>query len=350
MAINLHSKYDSKIKSCFATRSLIAGNLSEEYSFTGVKTVKVTTPITVPMVDYDRTATGNRYGTPTEVQDIVQELTLTQDRSFSLVVDKGNNEDQDGVKAAGKMLALQLAERAIPEFDGYCFKKLSEKAGTIVKNDEALTAENICGRISMGTEALDDAEVPQDGRILYVPSGVYKLLRLSREFMAVESVAEESLLRGVVGMYDNMKVVKVPSARWPKNVNFLIVYKFSATAPVKLNDTKLHQDPPGISGNLIEGRQYYDCFVFAAKAAGVYAEVGAEAELLAEPTFSLAGDTLTITAAEGTVLYTADGSDPRYSMNAKSGGSVTVMKGDVIKACAVKEGAFGSGAVSYEVL
>ncbi len=351
MAINLHSRYDKKIKSCFTTRSLIAGNLSEEYSFTGAKTVKITTPITVPMTDYDRAAAANRYGTPTEVQDIVQELTLTQDRSFSLVVDKGNNEDQDGVKAAGKMLALQLAERAIPEFDAYCLAKLAHSAGSIVKNSEDHTTESVCERNSMGTAALDDAEVPQDGRVLYVPAPVYKLLRLSNEFLAVESVAEESLVRGVVGRYDNMKVIKVPSARWPEGVNFIIVYKFSATAPVKLSDTKLHQDPPGISGNLIEGRQYYDCFVFAAKCQGVYAEVCSDAEVCATPTASISGSTLTLacTTDGANILYTTDGTDPRYSADAKTGSSVTVQSGEEVRACAVKDGAFTSGVLVYKV-
>ena len=107
MAINLHSKYDSKIKSCFATRSLIAGNLSEEYSFTGVKTVKVTTPITVPMVDYDRAAAGNRYGTPTDVGDPVQIMTMRRMRSFNAVLDNTYAVDQ-AIKKAGVFLKMEI--------------------------------------------------------------------------------------------------------------------------------------------------------------------------------------------------------------------------------------------------
>ena len=113
MAIQLHDKYAKQIQTEFKRESLTNGRFNQEYSFSGVKTVKISTPVTVPMNDYTRTGTS-RYGTPTEMEDIVQELTLTQDKSFSLTIDKGNNQDQSGIKEAGRMLSLQIAERAVP--------------------------------------------------------------------------------------------------------------------------------------------------------------------------------------------------------------------------------------------
>ena len=45
----------------------------------------------------------------------------------------------------------------------------------------------------------------------------------------------------------------------------------SATvAPTKLEDYKVHEDPPGISGALVEGRINYDAFVLDNKAKGIY--------------------------------------------------------------------------------
>ena len=70
-AINLHTKYESEIQTRFTRESLINGLLSNDYSFAGVKTVRISTPITVPMTDYTRSGTS-RYGTPTEMEDIVQ--------------------------------------------------------------------------------------------------------------------------------------------------------------------------------------------------------------------------------------------------------------------------------------
>lgn len=341
MAINLHEKYAKEIQTKFVRESLIAGAFTNAYSFTGVKTVNITTPITVPMVDYTRSG-SNRYGTPTEMQDVVQEMTLTQDKSFSLTIDKGNNEDQNGVKAAGKMLSLQIAEQAVPTMDKYCFMKLAHGAGKIEKATAALNKSNICTRISAGTTYMDDAEIPADNRTLYVTSKAYADLRLSDEFQKCDPILDKSLSKGQVGTYDGMNVIKVPAGRWPAGVNFIIAHKSAACAPVKLNDTKLHQDPPGISGNLLEGRQYYDLFVFGAKADGVYVEVASDATVCAVPEISGSG-TITCDTDGALIKYTTDGSDPRYSKTAKIGTSTDVTTGGtVVKAYAYKDGAYPS--------
>lgn len=344
MAVNLHAKYAPQIGKVFKEQSLVKGHLSNEYSFAGVRTVNVMTPETVPLNDYQRTG-SNRYGTPQEMQDSVQELTLTRDRAFSLTVDKGNNQDQGGLKAAGKMLARQIKERVIPEYDAYVFKTLSLNGGTIVGSSTALSKTNVCDAISDGTLSLDDNEIPQDNRTLFVSNTVYKYLKHSDEFMAIDELGKEAVAKGQVGKYDNMRVIKVPAGRWPTHVNFMIVYKNSATAPEKLNDTKLHQDPPGISGNLLEGREYYDCFVLAPSCKGVYVHVNTASghgTVLAAPTIAAAGGAISPPTG-ASVKYTIDGSDPRYSKSAASGTTVTGAKvGDTVKAYAFKDGAFPS--------
>ncbi len=342
MAINLHEKYAKEIQTKFVRESLIAGRFNNSYSFSGVKTVNITTPLTVPMVDYTRSG-ANRYGEPQEMQDVVQEMTLTQDKSFSLTIDKGNNADQNGVKAAGKMLSLQIAEQAVPTMDKYCFNQLAQKAGKVVGNSTALSKSNICERITAATTYMDDKEIPAESRTLFVPSATYAMLRLSDEFQKCENLLDKSLSKGQVGTYDGMPVIKVPTGRWPANVNFIVVHKSAACAPVKLNDTKLHQDPPGISGNLLEGRQYYDLFVFAAKCDGVYVEVNtASGAGTKVATPSYASNALSCGTSGATIVYTVDGSDPRYSKTAKTGTAPGATSGQTIKAYAYLEGAFPS--------
>ena len=350
MAINLHDKYASEIQKKFTAESLVAGRLCNEYSWSGVRTVKVSTPVTVPMTDYTRTG-SNRYGTPAEMQDVVQELTLTQDKSFAMTIDKGNNADQNGIKSAGKVLAMQIAERAVPVLDAYVFRKLSELGGNIVGNSTALSKSNICERISEGTLKLDEAEVPADNRTLFLSAVAYKLLKHSDEFMAVSGIADNALAKGQVGLYDNMKVIKVPSSRFPANINFMIVHKNAATAPVKLNDTRVHLDPPGISGSLLEGRQYYDCFVFGVKCDGVYVEIDTAAGkgvICANPVIAANG---AITCATGgaTIKCTTDGTDPRYSNTTNVYTAAISGSGLTVRAYASKDGAFPS-AVSKTIL
>ena len=133
-------------------------------------------------------------------------------------------------------------------------------------------------------------------------------------------------------------VVEVPEDYLSAGVNFILLHKRAATAPEKIHDCKTHIDPPGISGNLVEGRFYYDLFVYGHKADGVYVDVTTSSSVvvLAAPTIAKAGGA--ITAAEGaTAYYTTDGTDPRYSSTrslVSSGASVTLEEGQTLRAYA----------------
>lgn len=50
----------------------------------------------------------------------------------------------------------------------------------------------------------------------------------------------------------------------------MIAHPCATVAPAKLEDYKIHEDPPGISGSLVEGRIVYDAFVLENKAKGIY--------------------------------------------------------------------------------
>lgn len=270
MGITAHVKYEKKALQAYHVGSLLKGRLSEEFKFGDHKSVIVSTIITTPYGDYTRNGT-NRYGEPTDVQDETQELICTQDKSFSKVIDKGDAKDQQYLKKAGRVVALMIKEQGIPMTDKYGFEKLAEGAGT-TNTAAAPTKSTIVERIATGTETLDDAEVPTDGRTLYITAACYKLLKLAPEFVGIEALGKKAIGKGVVGEIDDMQVVKVPKSRMPEGVNFMIVHKSSACMPIKIEETKIHQDPPGISGNLLEGRQYYDCFVFEKRKMGIYVD------------------------------------------------------------------------------
>ena len=50
----------------------------------------------------------------------------------------------------------------------------------------------------------------------------------------------------------------------------MLCHKVATVAPTTLEDYKVHQDPPGINGSLIEGRICYDAFVLEKKAKEIY--------------------------------------------------------------------------------
>lgn len=349
MAINLHTRYAADIQKAFSIGSILQGRLNEKFKFVGAKTVVVSTIMPVPMNDYKRSGTS-RYGAVTEVQDIVQELTMNEDRSFTGSIDKGNSKQQC-INKAGAFLKVQLDQEAIPEKDTHGFKVLSTKAGKIV-GGAALTKDNINSRLLAARTHFTNKRVPKKNRTWYVRSDMYSmLLDYVTAFVPNEKLAKEAFVNGQVGMMYNAPVVEVPEDLLPANVNFLLVHKDSACSPSVLNETKLHIDPPGISGNLVEGRQIYDTFIIGARADGIYCDVetgAGKATVTAAPTIAAA--TGVITAASGcTVKYTTDGSDPRYSKSAEVGTAPTVSAGDVVKAYQYKGGQFDSGVAEIKV-
>ena len=84
---HLSKHFADRVTESFKRESLTAGRFSTDYSFKGAKTIEVFTPKTVPMSNYTRSGSG-RYGTVTEMEDVVQELTLSRDRGFAFTVDK----------------------------------------------------------------------------------------------------------------------------------------------------------------------------------------------------------------------------------------------------------------------
>lgn len=332
--INLATKYAAAAQERFYKDSFTQSSFSKDLDmeFTGVRTVKVYEVDTAPLNDYTRSG-ANRYGTPQELTDNLQEYIMTQDKAFTYTIDKGNAREQFNVKQAGASLKRQLREVVTPYIDRYRMNVWAQKAGIITALTAAPDKSTIAGLIMDGTVALDEALAPTEGRTLYITAGYYKMLKLCDEFLTVEKLGRDALARGIVGEFDGMAVKKVPSSYMPENVYFMIVSKGSAISPVKLNDYKIHADPPGISGDLVEGRVIFDAFVKGSKAAGIYV-AAANGTVTAAPNIEISGHQATITGS-GTVRYTTDGSDPRYSAAAQTySGPVTVESGDTVRACA----------------
>jgi hypothetical protein len=112
--------------------------------------------------------------------------------------------------------------------------------------------------------ALDAAHVPAAGRLCYVSGAFYKALKLDSNFVKSGDIAQNQLIRGQIGEIDGLPVMK-DYGRLPTGVVCMICHPKATTAPVKLEEYRTHTDPPGISGELVEGRFRFDAFVLANK-------------------------------------------------------------------------------------
>lgn len=267
MAVNLASKYAPVVAERFETESLTNIAFNSDFDWVGVQTVNVYSIETTPLNDYQRSGM-QRYGVPQELEDTVQELRLTQDKSFSQTIDRGNDADQMNIKGAGVALDRQIRERIVPHVDTYRLATLAANAG--YSDNVLATRTNAYELFLTGQERLGDRHVPAVGRVAFLSYAYYNFLKLDPSFVQSGDASEVSLVRGVLGFVDGVPLIPVPESRLPNNAQFILVHPIAACAPVKLAEFTIHDNPPGISGNLIEGRLYHDCFVLESKADGVY--------------------------------------------------------------------------------
>lgn len=267
MAINYAEKYSTQIDERFKMGSVTTAAINQNYDFVGIKTVKIYSIPTATMNDYTRTG-STRYGTPAELEDTVQELTLSKDRAFTFTIDRGNNLEQMMVKGAAQALSRQIDEVVIPEIDVYRLGVIA--AGAKNNTTSALTKANAYSAFLDGMEAISDELAPIAGRVAYVSGAFYKLLKQDSSFIQASDIAQTMLVRGQLGAVDGVPIIPVPASYMPENTGFIITNPLACCAPVKLTDYKIHDNPPGINGWLVEGRVIYDAFVLSNKAGAIY--------------------------------------------------------------------------------
>ena len=267
---NLASKYSKVVDERFTRESQAMMALSNNYDFTGVKTVNVYSIPVVPMTDYTRSGL-NRYGVPDDLQRNVQALTITKDRAFTFIIDKGDKLQSEMVMDAGKALQRNLREIWVPEFDSYVFNTLATAAIANEHYDTtAATTQNAYSLFLKGMESLGNCNVPDQGRVAFCSYGFANLLKQDSAFMRYGDASQQMLIKGVIGEVDGCKIVKVPSSRLPAGAACIITHPIAAVGPKQLEEYKIHDNPPGISGFLVEGRFIYDCFVLNEKADAIW--------------------------------------------------------------------------------
>lgn len=296
MAINLATKYSQKVVDKFYVDSVVLGKTSKAYDWDGVESIKVWTIKTYQPNDYHKPVTSGgglspanptegsntnlgsylgRYGETYEVEDTIQTMTLTQDKAVSLAVDKGNNTEEMLIKNAGKVMSLEMREQFIPMFDKYCLGVWSEKAMTNGCYTEiaaaSITKSNIVDEIFKHATMIRNAGATLDDAYCYIGETNFAKLLMADEFIhyANPTFTPRNIEKGVMGKVRGMQIVPVPDSYMPANVNFLTVKSSCVLAPTKIKDMKVHQDPPGLSGALLEIRWLFDAFMLDTRKEGV---------------------------------------------------------------------------------
>lgn len=273
MPIDLATKFQPYTDEQFSTESKKSLLTNTDLTWTGAHTIKVYKVSTSQMNDYGRKGPAegqwSRYGAVASLDATTEELTLKKDRSFTFAIDKLDTDETARQLAAASALARQNREVVIPEVDTYTYGVMCANAGHKPET-KVLTSANVYVEILAASQAMDDAEVPETGRVLVVTPATYALMKKCKDITMETDVGNELRLKGVIGILDGMAVQKIPAVRLPAGFGFMAAHPCATVAPVKLEDYTIHDNPPGISGSLVEGRICYDAFVLDNKVKAIY--------------------------------------------------------------------------------
>jgi hypothetical protein len=287
MSINYAERFERQIEQQFA-RELTSANIAtnNRYRFIDAQTIKIPTIQLSGYKDHERDGSKNR-GT---VGNTYQVFYLKHDRDIEFFVDEMDVDETNQVLSAANITAVFNEEQAIPELDAYRYSKLYaefvEAGGTV--DNTVLTEANILDIFDKMMEDMDEAGVPQSGRILKVTPPVYTMLKNAEGIQRTLDVTggAKGINRNVRSL-DEVTIDTVPSDRMKTAYNFttgftpadtadqinmILCHPSAILAPVKVADIYLWnkgETPESAYGYLYQNRMYTDLFIIKAKIGAV---------------------------------------------------------------------------------
>lgn len=267
MAQNLATKFSDKVDERYKLKALTDSAVNQDYDWAGVNAVVIYNVSVPTMNNYSRSG-STRYGTAADLGTTSTTYTLSRDRSFTFVIDRGDWSESQYITEAGKALARTIDEVVVPEIDQYrlgVFNHNCHVNHQYASDITVTTTANAYSNFLSANAVLDNNKVPQVGRLAFITPAYYNSLKRDSSFSKNSDLAYTDLKNGQVGEVDGVAIIKVPSSYMPYDTDLIIVHPSATVAPLKLEDYKIHDNPPGINGWLVEGRVIYDAFVLAAK-------------------------------------------------------------------------------------
>lgn len=264
MAVNLAQKYSSVLDQVFTAGSYTDKYVNKKYDFDGVQTINVYTVTTVEPTNYNRAETGDRFGGNNELQNIVTPYTLKNDKSFKLVIDRGNYEQTALAEKAGAVMKAEMEERVIPMIDADRIKAAATGATAV---SQAITAGNNAYTDILKAEAfLDEDKAPVEGRVLFVTPGYYNTIKeYITTTMHADTYSSKLISRGYVGELDGIPVVKAPTSYFPTKTNAVLWHRDALLGAKQIMNTRIKTDSELVDGTLLLGRFIYGSFVLNGK-------------------------------------------------------------------------------------
>lgn len=251
--------------------------------FDGANEVKVLKVSTTGLGDYSRTD-GYPKG---DVTAVWETLKLTRERGKEFSVDRMDDEETLG-QAFGAVTGQFMREWVCPELDAYRFSRYASTEGVLSAEGSVLTKDDFVAAIDEAVRAMDENEVAEDGRVLFINSDLKPMLNeaFSRTW------GSDSAISSLLYNYNNMPIIYVPKSRFytgitlndgtsawgyekaedAVGINFMLVSKPAVLQATKLCMPKIFTPDENQTMDMwkFQFRLYHDCFVYDNKKAGVY--------------------------------------------------------------------------------
>ena len=287
-SITLATKLQPILDEIYKAASLTArmDAQTKPVDFAGANVVKVFKTDPIGLGTYSRMS-GYPAG---QVVGAWETMTLSIERGRAFVIDRMDDEETLGM-AFGTLASEFIRTEVAPELDAYRFAKYAGTSGIQTVAGATLDANSILTAIDAAKLALDQNEVPREGRLLYISDACLNLLegKVSR-FLANENVVDRTVNR-----FDGMEVIMVPQTRFytkvtldagaavdaggysktsntGKDVNFMIIHPSSVLQVTKHAALKVFtpEENQTTDGWLVQYRIYHDAFVYDNKVKGIY--------------------------------------------------------------------------------
>lgn len=275
----LQQKYAKELCSDALTKS------NPQVKFINAQTIKLPRMTVSGYKDHTRTP-GFNAGTLTNDWEAKK---LTHDRDIEIWIDPMDIDETNLTLSVANIQNSFETEQAIPEKDSYRFSKLHTEltnynSGAIDKT--VVDASNFLGLFDEIMANMDEAGVPEEGRILYVTPGTNKIVKEAEGIQRAIIVNTPNAINRTVHSLDNVNIKMVPAARMKtiydftegckpggsaKQINFILIHPSCVVCRDKYSYIKLFTpgtDSRTADGYLYQNRCYGDLFLLEKKAAG----------------------------------------------------------------------------------
>lgn len=281
----LQKKYEKELCSDALAQS------NQQVKFLNAQTIKLPRMAVSGYKDHTRTP-GFNSGT---LSNDWEAKKLEHDRDIEFFVDPMDIDETNLTLSVANIQNAFETEQAIPEKDSYRFSKLhAELAAFSGRIDTTVTdAANFLEAFDTEMAIMDEAGVPEEGRILYVTPTMRKIVKEAEGIQRVMTVTTPATINRKVHSLDDATIKMVPAARMKtkydftdgcvaavdaKQINWILIHTSCVVCRDKYSYIKLFTpgtDSRTADGYLYQNRCFGDLFLLEQKVAGCAMNVSA---------------------------------------------------------------------------